>query len=306
MKSTTLYVRPSFALSYDECGFAAHLKYILGVKQEVIPANLPFGTAVHEACTGFILAEASGDTSFDPVQVFRDKWTEAVETQPLDFSSLWGPDDLQETGLRLADLFPAQWRATGYAPLVDEQGPIVERRFQAVIEEGLILTGQPDVVAIDQDANVVPLDIKTSAAAYEEEFLLASDQLTDYQILIEENGDQLGLGEEGVDAVGFFEGIKRKVPKTARGKGPEFLPPLIGPKRSPERIAERKQKLKWMAEDMRRGRFPKRPRMAYNTPCQLCEFRFYCLKGDKSGLIFPDEPQQPIALQSSATALPLI
>lgn len=223
----------------------------------------------------------------------------------MDYSSLWGPDDLRETGLRLAELFPSQWQATGLAPLVDEQGPIVERRFRVEIEPGLVLTGQPDVVAMDEEGGVIPLDVKTSAQPYEEEFLIASEQLTDYQILVEGNGEQLGLAEDGIDSVGFFEGIKRKVPKTSRGKGPEFLQPLIGPKRSAERVAERKQKLIWMAEDMRRGRYPKRPRMAYNSPCGLCEFRNYCLKGDKSGLIFPDESQQPIALQPSGSA-PLI
>lgn len=305
MKSSILYIRPSQALSMDECGYACYLKYVLGVKQDVTPANLPFGTAVHEACTGYILAEATGASSYDPIKVFCDTWDKSVATEPMEFSSLWGPDDLRETGLRLVDLFPAAWKATGLAPLVDEHGPVIERRFQVEIEPGLVLSGQPDVVAMDEEGGVIPLDLKTSAQAYGEEFLLASDQLTDYQLLVEGNGDQLGLDEEGVARVGFFEGIKRKVPKTNRGKGPEFLPPLIGPKRSPERLAERKQKLIWMAEDMRRGRFPKKPRMAYNSPCGLCEFANYCLKGDKSGLVFPDEPQQPIALQQPSSA-PLI
>jgi len=295
MKSNILYIRPSHALSYDECGYAYYLKYVLGVRQDVTSANMPFGTAVHEACTGFILAEASGDTSYDPIEVFKKHWGEALESQAMEFSSLWGPEDLAQTGLRLVELFPEQWRQTGFAPLIDEHGPVVERRFQIKIAPDLILTGQPDVVAMNSEGGVIPLDLKTSAIAYGEEFLLASDQLTDYQLLVEGNSDQLGLDEEGVASVGFFEGIKRKVPKTNRGKGPEFLQPLIGPKRSAERLAERKQKLIWMGEDIRRGRFPKRPRMAFNTPCAMCEFSDYCLKGKKDGLVFPDQPQQEIA-----------
>jgi hypothetical protein len=300
MKSNFLYIRPSHALSYDDCGFAYYLKYVLGVKQNVTPANLPFGTAVHEACTGFILAEATGASSYDPVQVFRDMWCKSLETEALDFSSSWGADELTQTGLRLVDLFPAAWEATGYAPLIDDQGPVVERRFQAKISDDVVLTGQPDVVAMDDEGGVIPLDIKTSAQAYGEEFLLASEQLTDYQILVEANGEQLGLGEDGVANVGFFEGIKRKVSKTGKGKGPQFLQPLISSARSEERKAERRQKLVWMAEDVRRGRFPKRPRMAYNSPCNLCEFADYCLNGNTSGLIFPATPQQKIGLQATA------
>jgi hypothetical protein len=156
---------------------------------------------------------------------------------------------------------------------------------------------------MDNEGGVIPLDLKTSAIAYGEEFLLSSDQLTDYQLLTEGNSDQLGLDESGVKSVGFFEGIKRKVPKTNRGKGPEFLQPLIGPKRSAERLAERKQKLIWMGEDIRRGRFPKRPRMAYNTPCAMCEFSKFCLKGSKEGLVFPEQPQQEIELTLPDPAL---
>lgn len=303
MKSNNLYIRPSHALSFDECGFAYYLKYVLGVKESVTPANLPFGTAIHAACTGFVLAEASGDTSFDPVSVFTEGWQKALESEPLEFSSMWSADDLTETGMRLVDQFPDAWKATGLAPLIDEHGPVVERRFEVRIDNGLILSGQPDVVAMDDEGGVVPLDIKTSAQAYGEEFLLASEQLTDYQILVEGNARQLGLGEDGVAKVGFFEGIKRKVPKTGRGKGPEFLSPLLASARAEEQILERKQKLVWMAEDIRRGRFPKKPRMAYNTPCGLCSYADYCLKGDKSALIFPDEPQQVISVQSAASII---
>lgn len=304
MNARTLYIRPSHALSYDNCAFAYYLKYILGVKQDFISANLPFGTAVHESCTGYILAQAKGDSSYDPVNVFRELWGKSLDTEPLEFSSTWSADDFTQTGLKLADLFPAKWEATGYTPLIDSEGPVVERRMQVHVSDDLILTGQPDVVAMDSEASVIPLDIKTSAQAYGEEFLYASEQLTDYQLILEGNAEQLGLDEDGVTKLGFFEGLKRKVGKTSRAKGPEFLDPLIAPKRTSEQLAERKQKLIWMREDIIRGRFPKRPRMAYNTPCSLCEFREYCLRGDRTGLVFPEEPQQSIALEPSS--MPLI
>lgn len=302
MKSSKITIRTSLALAFDNCAFATYLKYILQVKLDVISANLPFGTSVHEACTGYILAEAQGDTSYDPVQVFLHHWEKALDTTPMEFSSLWGAEDLRQTGLLLVDQFPDKWRDTGLVPLVDEQGPMVERRLHMEIEDGLVLTGQPDVIAMDSEGDVIPLDVKTSASQYDEVFLLTSEQLTDYQMLTEANGKQLGLDEGGVAKVGFFEGIKRKVPKTSRGKGPEFLAPFLAPKRSPEQLAERRQKLIWMADDMRRGRYPKRPRMAYNTPCDMCEFRLYCTTGDKTNLIFPDEPQQVIALPDSVSA----
>lgn len=291
-----LFVRTSHALCFDECPFAYYLKYVLGVKQDITPANLPFGTAVHEACTGFVMANAIGDSQFKPKDVFMAHWENSLKSTPMEFSSLWGKDDLTSTGLKLVDLFPLVWKKSGLAPLIDEQGPVIERRFTVEIEPGLILSGQPDIVAMNEFGGVMPLDIKTSAQPYGEEFLIASEQLTDYQILVEENGEQLGLGDDVVENVAFLEGIKRKIPQTSKGQGPEFLEPLIGKRRSFEQVSERKQKLKWMAEDIRKGRFPKRPRMAYNTPCTVCDFSNYCLLGEKAGLVFPDKPQQIIPL----------
>lgn len=290
MKTAPIKIRPSGALSFDECGYAYYLKYVLRVKQEYVAANMPFGTALHVAFLGYILALATG-RNFDPVETFREHWGNSLETVPMEFSATFEEADLTSIGLVLADKIPEYWGNTGLVPLVDGFGPVVERRFEVSIGRNVILSGEPDLVAMDCEGGVLPLDVKTSGVEYSEAFLLASDQLTDYQIITEHPSANLGVDDEGVSSVGFIEMIKRKVPKTARGKGPEILPLLLGPRRSNERIAERKQKLNWMAEDIQRGRFPKKPRMAYNTPCDLCEFKNYCLKGDPSGLIFPDKQQ---------------
>lgn len=296
MNNNPIKIRPSGALSFDECGFAYYLKYVLGIKQAAVSANLPFGTAIHEAFTGYVLASFNKDGSFDPVKTFLAHWENSLDTVPIEFTSTFGEDDLTATGTRIAELIPDFWDSTGLFPLVDSQGPVVERRFEIMVAPGVILSGQPDVIAMDEDFNVIPLDFKTSAVDYPEEFLYASDQLTDYQLLVEGHGDQLGVDKESIAYVGFIEALKKKMPKTTRGKGPEILPPLLGPKRNEQRLAERRQKLAWMADDIRRGRFPKKPRMAYNSPCALCEFSGLCLKGDKTGLTIPDEAQQIIAI----------
>lgn len=307
MNSNTLFIRPSHALSFDNCPKAYYYKYVLGIKTEFVSANLPFGTAVHEACTGYVLAQANNDTTYDPVKVFTNHWEHALNTQAIEFSSTWSPDDFSATGKRLAELFPDAWDNTGYAPLIDDQGPVVERRFNANIGDGIVLTGQPDIIAMDAEGSVIPLDLKTSAAPYGENFLAASEQLTDYQLLVEANRESLGLGDEDVAKVAFFEGVKKKIPKTSRGRGPEFLTPMVSSARSEAVKAERRQKLLWMAEDVRRGRFPKRPRMAYNSPCEMCEFASYCLNGDDAGLVFPESPQQSIVTdQQQPVAEPLI
>lgn len=294
MKKATTKIRPSGALTFDECGYAYYLKYVIGVRQEFVSANMPFGTAVHEAFLGYVLALATGRSGFNTVETFREHWGNSLETTPMEFSASFAEEDLTNIGLVLADQIPEFWDKTGLVPLIDAHGPVVERRFEVSIGRDVILSGEPDLVAMDCEGGVIPLDIKTSGVEYSEEFLLASDQLTDYQIITEHPSANLGVDDEGVSAVGFIELIKRKIPKTERGKGPEILPVLYGPRRSSERLAERRQKLNWMAEDIQKARFPKKPRMAYNTPCDLCELKRYCLKDDPSGLVFPEQYQSLI------------
>lgn len=289
MQSKKHYIRPSHALCFDECAYAYYLKYVLRVKPSVVSANLPFGTAVHVACTDYIMAEAKGDTSYNPVDRFNSIWEKSLETEALDFSSTWSKDDLSATGVSLVEQFPDVWGLTGLVPLIDEYGPVVERKLSFQIAPNIILTGTPDLVAMNDEGVVIPLDLKTSAQEYNSTFLINSEQLTDYQILVEGNSASLGLDDDGVGKVGFFEGVKRKIPQRKDSKGPQFLPPKTIEKRSEERKLERIQKLIWMAEDIDRGRFVKRPRMAYNSPCDLCEFSGFCATGSRVGLKFPED-----------------
>ncbi len=71
-----------------------------------------------------------------------------------------------------------------------------------------------------------------------------------------------------VERLGLLELVKRKVP-TKTGKGPEVLAPITVPRHSTAEVADYAQKVRWVAEDIERGRFPKRGLMAHNTPCEL-------------------------------------
>jgi hypothetical protein len=278
-----IYVRPSFITKFDECPFAADLQYNKKICSEGSSANLVFGTAVHDAIGKWVLADSTG-LKFDPVAQFEMNWDEATTKQVVRYNSQMGPDDLLETGKRLCDLFPQAWRDAGLVPLVDEQGLVIERKLEVEILPGVILTGTPDVVAMDEDGEVVVIDFKTPASASPELFYAVSDQLTAYQILVEGNPS---LGVPSVARVGFMELLKKKVPKTSRGEGPKILAPACGSRRTPEQIAAFTQKVAWIVEDMRNGRYPKRPRMAFNTPCSMCDFKGFCHEGETEGLIFP-------------------
>jgi hypothetical protein len=279
-----IYIRPSFIVAADECPYKAKLQYVDQIKTTAISSNLVYGTAVHDPIAKYLTAHTSG-LNFDMEAQFLMNWDNAVKTQTIRYNSTTKADDLREMGKLHCQRFPAAWTQTGLVPVVDEKGFLIERTLQYEILPGVILTGTLDLVAMDADGRFIIIDFKTPASESPELFVEMSDQLTAYQILVENNPS---LGIPAIDQLGYMELIKKKVPKTNRGTGPVVNQPLLsnGP-RSKEQIEAFVQKVAWIVDDMKRGRHPKRPRMAYNTPCSLCEYQNYCHNGETEDLIFP-------------------
>lgn len=280
------YIRPSQLLSYDICPRQYYYKYVIGYVPEITSVNLPFGTAVHEASTGYVAASLKR-VDFDPVKVFRNHFSNSLGTLALNFGANVTDQSLLETGSVLVSQFADQWDQSDYLPLVDDFGePVVEKRYQVQIAPGIVLSGQPDIVALHKDTfSTCAIDIKTTLVEYSDHFLLASEQLTDYQIILDAYADTLNLGSEGLSEVGFIELFKRKVSTSTIAIGPSVSKPKTAPRRSDFLISERIQKIINSVNDIQNGRFEKRPLMSFNSPCNMCEFKDLCLKNDDSGLI---------------------
>lgn len=284
-----IVLRPTSAAQFDECPRKYYYQYQERIKTEAVSANLPFGTAVHEAVLGWLKGEMEGQ-NLDPVKIFQDKWERALEEKAMTFSAQWGPEELTKTGERLTERFPETWANTGLTVLVDSDGPLIERRFRVEMEKGLILSLEPDIIAMTPAGEVAVIDPKTTGATYQEQFLELGDQLTAYQWGVEQASP---AGIERVDQLGYMELTKRKVPKTSKGKGPEVNPPALVPRRDEALVSDLLQKYRWIADDIRRGRFPRRPRMAFNSPCNMCEFHGLCSRDDWEGLT-QDQPQKAV------------
>lgn len=282
----TVSLSPTAFLTYEDCPRQYHYRYVLKVKSAVTPANLVFGDVVHRVLERYLRDWLKGHP-VEPAAAFETLWRQRIQTEVLDFPAQWSPEALLATGQRLVEQFPAIWDAAGLMPLLDKHGePLLERRLQAPLVKGITLSGKLDCVALDRDARVMLLDFKTPAQATDPLFARQSEQLTAYQWLLAQNAAALGI--EGVDGLGFLELIKRKVPSNGRGKGPQVHPPVIVAPRDAATLGHLRTKLVGIAEDIRRQRFPRRPRMAHNTPCALCDYRHHCVHGDPEGLIFPE------------------
>lgn len=245
-------------------------------------ASLVFGAATHQAIEASLIASAYRRPC-DPVQVFTDKWNAATSSTTVSYSSLWSEEDMLHTGQMLMSRFESSFAESGLSVAFDNQAkPLVERPLEAAIGRGILASIKVDLVAFTDNDELLVVDAKTPIRFSEEGFSSVSDQGTFYQLVLDAHAKRLGIPE--VQGFAYFEGIKRKVPKTDRGEGPVWQLSDIGKRRSDGEIAEFVEKLQWVAHAIRAQRFPKQSRMGFDTPCTQCEYRHACWDGDMKGL----------------------
>lgn len=268
----------------DDCRRMYWYRYIAKVRTVMQSANLSFGKAIDKAVESYLLALTLGQRVPDPVAVFKTEWDKQRNEQSLSYAATQTPEQFERMGLDLMKTFPDVWEKSGMQIALDGDGvPLLQRKLSVNLGRDITLVGVIDLMAYTPSADLALIDAKTTAVANTELFAHRADQLTDYQLLVAAHSKALGIPR--VEYLGFFDFLKRKA--SARCEAPELVPA-----RTPMDIHEFKQKVTWLAEDIRRGRFPRASRMTYNTPCNLCDYAGHCVHGETEGLVIPPDLQQ--------------
>lgn len=290
----SIVVSPTSLETYTDCPRKWWYRYRAKVTATAKAATLYAGIVLHQVFNAVVQSVASG-SSCDPVGMFETLWQQAVENNEVRFSSTQSPEGLLASGRRIAELFPDAWKATGLVPIIDADGkPVLERDLRYAIAPGVTVRAILDGLFMStRDGSVVALDFKNPAQAPDAISTCLSDQLSIQQLVVMSAADSLGI--ERVDKVAFMVALRRAIPKSSRGKGPEILPPSMVDARTEEQLRETRQRILWMAEDVERGRFPKTPRQPHNTPCDMCDYAYHCAYGTTEGLVFPQTFQLPFA-----------
>jgi len=280
-----VYVSPSKLADLETCGFMYAKKHIERWKEETVSHALVFGSAFDDTIDCYLRNKLIG-VEIDIVGTFEMLWDERTSKEAVAYSSTTSSTEMRQMGGMMASRFPEAWDATGYSIALDPEGePIMQRNLEIELPHNIVLRTKLDLVVKTREDKILLMDLKTAAAIYPEFLTPLSEQLTAYQIAVEAHGPSLGI--EKLDGLGFIEAIKRKVPKRD-GQGPTVEAPVVAPRRTDVQVAEYLQKVQWAVEDIRRGRFPRRPRAGYNTPCALCFMQNYCAFGETEGIVMPE------------------
>lgn len=283
-----VYLSHSARETYTTCPRQYWYKYIQRLSTKQVSCNLGFGNAVHAACAAYLFALISGKP-VDPIGVFTWAWKKFQRKNDVDYGAKWTPEQLQKTGEALVQAFVDWWPTSGYTIILDVHGkPVVERRLRMRLPGNVIFTTVNDILALSPEGKVVILDIKTPAQLAIEGFALLNEQLLGYQVSGDAFAEELGI--ERVDQMGFLELHKVTVkdpPKKAGAKQPlqpRVIEPELADRRSDEDVADWMRETMAIANDIRNGRFPRRPGDSFSSACKMCSFYQACSRSDMTGL----------------------
>lgn len=279
-----VYLSHSSREQYARCGRMYRYTHVDRLETIQMSANLGFGRAVHRAVEVYLTALTTGVPGPDPHAEFDRLWEEFCSTHVVEYSSKWSKESLAASGHVLINKFIEDWVKRGWIVVVDAKGePVLERKLRVELPGNVVYTAILDLLAMDpKTGKVFVIDVKTPGQKGFEGFAKLSEQLLGQQVVVDAHKDELGI--EGVDGRFFYDLYKVPIPKTTKGEGPRILEPEIVGRASDQDISEWIKETVLIAEDIRNGRFAKRPGDSFDSPCKLCAFLKACRDGDMSGL----------------------
>ncbi len=149
---------------YLSCPQAWRRRYVL---MEQVPSSpvLVFGTAFHDALEHLICQTRYRHESVEPADVFAWCWLKATEGKEIDWQGQ-NPLDLASAGTKMLTHPDVQRVLDGLMPMVDEQGPMIERQV-ALHVPGVPVPVIGYIDCITDEG--IPLDIKTASRMWTQE-----------------------------------------------------------------------------------------------------------------------------------------
>jgi CRISPR/Cas system-associated exonuclease Cas4 (RecB family) len=151
--------------SYLLCPQAWYRHYVLKEQTPTAPA-LVFGTAFHEAVEQLIhRTRYRGEAEVDSSGIFAVCWEKVIEGQEIDWQDQ-NRRDLANAGMKMISHPDVQQILGTLLPMVDDQGPMIERRIELRVP-GVPIPVIGYIDCITEEG--IPLDIKTASRMWTQE-----------------------------------------------------------------------------------------------------------------------------------------
>lgn len=236
----TPYLSFSRISRYLHCPEQYRLYYVENLRPKIIPANLVFGSILHQSLSHLFGAQG------DPLKFFQEHWHD-LKDSPLDYGKTESWAKLESIGRGLLEEFLQ--KELSRLGRVEASEKAFELQITGM---NLAFVGIIDLIAeLDGKRSVV--DFKTSASAYQQHEVVLSDQLSAYQ-----------LAEPIAQNSVLCVFVKTQKPKIEWHKA----------NRTADEVMEFLAKVDYIAHEIVSGRFYKRP----GKWCSWCDYLPFCIK----------------------------
>ncbi len=225
---------------YETCPESYRLYYVERIRVKTPSASLVFGSFVHQALAALFIQDAN------PSELFTELWNQ-VEYAEIQYNCRETWESLLERGKALLDQFVAE-----ELPKIGDIHAVEQPFELAVSHLDVPLIGVVDLVA-DVNGEPTVVDFKTSGSRYDDHEIALSDQLTAY-----------ALAQPAARQSAYCVLVKTKQTRIEW----HFA------RRTPEQTTAYLDKIAFVGQDIRAGKFWKRP----GKHCSWCDYLELCLK----------------------------
>jgi hypothetical protein len=275
---------------FNTCGQQYDLYYNKRIEARYVGSSLLTGRVFDEVFNEY-LRNMWNQNNFDLANFFEKTWHK--EYLSVERESTSDDKKIYETMKYLCGLIPKTVSDSGIVPYATIDGtPCIQHKHTFDVGQGVKATTIIDLIGYSKALKKpIIIDVKATKVMADVDFVSISEQLLIYSLSAENDPR---LEDTSFEYGAYWQGERKNMPTLKKDltlrKGssyPKILLPEVE-KFNPFHKQQIAQRYIQTQLDINNKRFFAGSRMAYNSPCNLCDYKGLCVRGDSSGLVTRD------------------
>jgi hypothetical protein len=281
----------------NTCGLSYDLYYNKRLENQYTASTMLSGRVFDEVFNAYLHAMWK-QNNIDLKAVFEEKWHK--EFLSVERESNQDEKAIYETLKYISMLIPASVNASGIVPYSTIDGePCIQHSHVFDVGYGVKVRTIIDLIGFSKHLKKpVIIDVKATKVMADTDFVSISEQLLIYSLSAENDPR---LEDTSFDLGAYWQGERKTMPTLKKDltlrKGSSY-PKIILPEIEKFNSFHKQQMPQRYIQtqlDINQKRFFGGSRMAYNSPCKLCDYSQLCIRGDGTGLVKRDKYRRKTA-----------